>query len=716
MKRKVFLSLFVLLVFFCSVLGFQDKKQKIPPEQHEAVVRLVLVDVIVTEEGQFVKDLTKDDFELFEDGIRVPINSFELVSFEERGFQVVEEAKKEFPAPTPVQPKKKLMVLFDRINSWHQDPNIDKEIRMNKEKTVEELLSLIRLGNEVLVCQMTGLKGFEVLQPYTTEESRIREAVDMATGAVWHLGGGDSTAPPEEPGPEGIRSQGDPSAFNKAARMEALFRDRRSFEKTIEALLTAITFIKDESGRKSILLISTGIPDVYQLGYTEIGEHVSIFDPFNTLKKKSRQKAETVLEEIIRLANSYNISIYSLDADVYIRTIFTGADVRIKSDSSSDKARLILQRNEFRTKGKRMNLRWISEATGADFLRGAKKFENFREILTTDLNNYYLLSYYPRRKSPDSLYHSIEVTVNRPVVDVKHREGYNDYTEEEAHNLNLVAAFYNPSVFTQLPVIAEFIPLYTDTVCEPWMIFALPAQELFVDRFIRFAPKAYELHVWIADKQSGRHVSGGRIKLPFRIDEAFMDYLQTVDYIHMFFKGPEMKLDPHEYHAVFALVDPDTAEIGTCVSPFLLPEMEESEEGTILNAVLGKVEEEQDQHRPLGLSPEDGRLEFGRIRFSPRITGRFDLWEWPHVFIQVYTPDKENAARPEFHLTEDSGQIQPIPGELLVNSYEEEKKIWSGIFFLDTGLASKGENVLTVKIQGKDDSVLTKKIKLTIFQ
>ena len=45
----------------------QQQEQEIPPEKHEVAVRLVLLDVIVTKGGEFVKDLTKDDFELFKE-------------------------------------------------------------------------------------------------------------------------------------------------------------------------------------------------------------------------------------------------------------------------------------------------------------------------------------------------------------------------------------------------------------------------------------------------------------------------------------------------------------------------------------------------------------------------------------------------------------------------------------------------------------------------
>jgi len=86
-----------------------------------------MVDVIVTRDGEFVKDLTKDDFELFEDGIRVPINSFELVSFDKKDLKLPEEMGEGILS---VLPQNRIVVIFDAINSWR------REIKKGSEKII----------------------------------------------------------------------------------------------------------------------------------------------------------------------------------------------------------------------------------------------------------------------------------------------------------------------------------------------------------------------------------------------------------------------------------------------------------------------------------------------------------------------------------------------------------------------------------------------------
>ena len=89
-------------MFFCFLFGSQKQKSLSQVEEHEVEVRLVLVDVIVTKDGKFVTDLTINDFEILEDGRKVPINSCELISFRKTEMRTEEAEPK-----NSLQPPKK---------------------------------------------------------------------------------------------------------------------------------------------------------------------------------------------------------------------------------------------------------------------------------------------------------------------------------------------------------------------------------------------------------------------------------------------------------------------------------------------------------------------------------------------------------------------------------------------------------------------------------
>ena len=179
MKKRIALIFSAALILFLSLYGFQKQQEQFPPERHEVEVRLILVDVIVTKDGEFVKDLIQGDFELYEDGKKVPINSFDLVSFEERELKILEEDPDKKGA---VLPKKKLAVIFDAINSWK------REVKIESEAIVDQLFSIIKLGHEVMILQLDRRRGLEIIQPFTTNENFIRKAVEKASGTIWKLG------------------------------------------------------------------------------------------------------------------------------------------------------------------------------------------------------------------------------------------------------------------------------------------------------------------------------------------------------------------------------------------------------------------------------------------------------------------------------------------------------------------------------------------------
>jgi len=116
MRRGLLFSPAIPLAFLGLFLvpGWAAQQKSGGGEKPDVRVRLVLVDAIVTKDGHFVTDLTKDEVEIYEDGKKVPIHSFELIQFGER---IMGGEEKTPPGPPDV-PRKQLVVVFDGISSW----------------------------------------------------------------------------------------------------------------------------------------------------------------------------------------------------------------------------------------------------------------------------------------------------------------------------------------------------------------------------------------------------------------------------------------------------------------------------------------------------------------------------------------------------------------------------------------------------------------------
>lgn len=693
------------LTFFCVLLGFQKQEKLLPPEKHEVTVRLILVDVIVTDkEGNFVTDLSKDDFILFEDNIKVPINSLELISFEERKAVPIEEKPaEEIPLD---RPSKKLVVVVDGVNSW------SRHLRRGAKKIINELNSLVKLGHEVMIIHLNPIKRLEILQPFTTDEELVHSAVARAAGDIWEEKSLDSITMAQELGVESSGSQaraerklGKPQQYENLW-YEYMLSEKLKFEISIGGILAVFNMIKDIPGRKSILLISDGIPEL-PCRPSDNPLPLRIYDPFNILKKEKSMCGPEVIKELIRYGNTQNISIYTLDPGTFTEYFFTtSAEPPDEASKRKEKAQEKLKKVQ--------SLRWISEETGAVSLRGAKKFDRFKQVMRTDLNYYYQLSYYPPRKIPDNKYHKIRVEVRRSRVNVRSRNGYTDYSDEEKMKMLLSSTFYNPELYKKLPFEAEFIPFNLDSnKYIPWMSIALPARKLFVEREVTYGLKTFNLHIWVKDKKRGSTYKG-EINIPLNIDSSFINFTKTTDYFCFHLTGQEIEFSQREYHVIFTLYDDQTEEIGTWESSFSLPDFKETEQGAIINCVLGFLTANPEgEKKYFSLSKIGGSLEYGEKKFFPAVTNQFQKMQDASLFLQVYLPRGKMVVQPVFKASGKRGSVQPIPGELVAESWNKESKVWSGIFNLHLRTLFFGDYTLKVEIPDKEGAILSKEVKLT---
>jgi hypothetical protein len=119
--------LFVLAIpTLSSLLAWQQKEQGLQPqEKYEVEVRLIPVDVIATKNGEFFPGLKKEDFELFEDGIKVPINSCDLISLGTSALKLTEQK-------APIVPDIKNGLLSSLMESMPGTENSRKRPRRSR--------------------------------------------------------------------------------------------------------------------------------------------------------------------------------------------------------------------------------------------------------------------------------------------------------------------------------------------------------------------------------------------------------------------------------------------------------------------------------------------------------------------------------------------------------------------------------------------------------
>jgi hypothetical protein len=118
------------------------------------------------------------------------------------------------------------------------------------------------------------------------------------------------------------------------------YSKRLRFENLVGGLMAAGCYLQGVPGRKSILLVSGGIPDLASssridaLSGTDRSAAMDavherarqtttrtrLFDPFGLLKGESFEQSDQVLDRLVHFSNAQNISIYALDPGVFTRT------------------------------------------------------------------------------------------------------------------------------------------------------------------------------------------------------------------------------------------------------------------------------------------------------------------------------------------------------------------------------------------------------------
>jgi VWFA-related protein len=410
-------------------------QQPAPPEPtFRTDANFVLTDVFVTADGTPVADLTQADFELREDGVVQAIRSFEAVR----------------PAPQPVglarrapstvaessaaigDPRRRVFVVY--LDTFHVDQGDSIVVR-------KPLLDFLRtaLGPDDLVAYMNPPMSGRDLSFSNSVEPLIRYFDD---NPVWGVADGAAGAATDD-------IERDLQACFVGDETTWLpIRSRLRELKTIESLRSLVAHLDGlRESRKAIITVTMGwrlfrdnqtrLPgaghsnrirglDPIAVGPggglgTEDGNRIG-GAPVGTCDAARLHAAmndtQQAFLDLIGEANRSSTSFYTLDA-AGLRTETRPHPLTERESFAEarnrERAPFSTRLDSIRTLGEATNGRAIidSNDVGAGLRRAA-----------ADFNAYYLLGYTSSNDKADGGYRKIKVTVKRPGVQVRAREGY----------------------------------------------------------------------------------------------------------------------------------------------------------------------------------------------------------------------------------------------------------------------------------------------------
>lgn len=419
-------------------------QQKAAAEQQPTFrteANFVRVDVYPTADGRPVQDLKQADFQVFEDGQRQEVRTFEHVLIQAGGPQ---ETRSE---PTSVRqsqemvadPRARLFVLF--LDTYH----ITREAAWNVRRSLSRLLERTISPTDFVALMTPEMSAASIT--FTRRTGSIDEVLDK-----W-VNWGRRFEADHDPDPVEARYQYCYPPKVGESMMSALARemiDRRREKLTIDAMRDLVLHLQGlREERKAILMVSEGwalyrpnsnlarmadgrVPGPPPVGVGpgggmrvgDLGRDPGGSSSYECDQDRMRLAQEDHYRDFRDLtdeANRGNSTFYTIDPrglPVFDTPISAGP----VTSPLADQAMLGSRQEALRT---------LAAATDGVAVMNNNDIDKGLKRVVDDLTSYYLLGYYSSTAKADGRFHAISVKVTRPGVSVRARRGYKSPTKEE---------------------------------------------------------------------------------------------------------------------------------------------------------------------------------------------------------------------------------------------------------------------------------------------
>jgi len=424
------------------------------PDQQvlRVTTRLVVVNVVVHDKkGAPVAGLTRDDFTVLDGGKEEKISVF---SVERRGAMqgptgplspnvFSNRMARQGGIPTSIT-----VILLDGSGEWPSTTGFgyfayarQQLIKFLSQLPPQELIALYAYG-----------RGLSVIQDFTSNPSPLIEALRQSGNAA---AGAPDTGPqpgaPETP-LQGLSGPAAVAASRLDARMydsaNARFGDYWRLDR-LKALEAIANHLSGLPGRKSLIWLTSGVPLPQRFPVQFSPGHPGGSNPL----------VEDKVRQTILALNQADVALFPVDS----RGLFTNPDFKAENDGREAYergARGGLDAMTLQTQGM---IYWGEETGGRAFYNT----NDLRSAMRTALDDSeitYTLGYYPSHGQWDGRYRSIKVRVNRPGVEVRHRQGYfaspapTGSAKTKDRMAMLKAAALNPLEATEVGVTVRLTP------------------------------------------------------------------------------------------------------------------------------------------------------------------------------------------------------------------------------------------------------------------
>lgn len=399
----------------------------------KAETRMIEVNVVAQDsKGRAVKDLTRDDFELFDNGKEVPIDVFaaEFAEPTSPTATIATLPPNTFTNRIQGVPPSVTVILLDGLNTTYEDQTWARTevIRFLENLQPQNRVAIFMLGDHLYVLQNFTNDPKLLLSKLKNTNMRIPMeliASQPPADAIESTSASTITGMTQRPGGGGAAG-----AAGSVAAIEGRLKQQVKHERdlllrmriirTADALAFIADYLKQFPGRKNLIWVSAGFP--ISIGFDAPGGPGDTSD--QVLFTSETERASKAL-------NNADMAIYPVNARGLVAQPGTRAGVDWNNFYSTEATAVAL-----------------AEHTGGRAFFNTNDIAQAMRVAVDDAQADYTLGFYPQNVAWDGRYHELKVKVARPGVHLRYRQGYlaalDNWQDEERSNALIQRALDSP--------------------------------------------------------------------------------------------------------------------------------------------------------------------------------------------------------------------------------------------------------------------------------
>ena len=371
-----------------------------------------LVVYVTDKKGRAVTTLTKDDFEIYQDGHPKQISNFKLYTDEVVRSELGVTTGLDIPETTPIPdataaggPQPVHLVLY--IDNQNLDP-------LDRNRVLSQTRDFVRtsLHPPAQMMVVAYQRSFEVLQDFTSDPSEVLKAMRLVRTYTGGRTERDSSRKDivdriqrlqsERRAGSSGGSRGNPSndrGWNEIYNLIDNFAKEsvNDLQFTLDSLRQIITSLTGLPGKKGVIYVSNGLPMIP--GMELFYEASKGMNDSTILSRMFEFDRTRTYRQLAATANAQDVTLYTIDASGLSLHGMGSAEYATASDPMMSS----IGRNNYTD-----SLRFLSDETGGITIFNTNDIAPRLELVTQDMFTYYSIGY-PLQASGRDKVHRVKV-------------------------------------------------------------------------------------------------------------------------------------------------------------------------------------------------------------------------------------------------------------------------------------------------------------------